>query len=357
MESREGDPNINFRIKNSSKKQLQDAHELLIMHKRFEQNAARRMFDRGGLADLGHQCQSFQTSNSRIAHNRDRIPNRFPNVLQGVDHGKKLRKSKCFKDNGYLEQLVPKREISHPPDKNENIDSRLLDLSPNHNSKDHQSNLLRLPKFSSLPPENKEIFYTQLSHIPSLPRFPEIKTQIKQSAKRKVTQKRQLKDDSNQLEADKCLQIHALLRNRKAFHDNTAASSGKTVKLMNFPSARELFNSQKAKTKRDGSNLNVLNFLSAENKVTPKIFRWSNFADGQTIPGTSVKDMNFSNAPHKTASVAVMEKTVGSTILKEKLTAAECKKLNVKLQRTVRFSEFLQEVHFYSPINGSDTSF
>ena len=231
---------------------LKDAEELLVMHKRFEQNAVKRMYTYGGLVDLENHCRKFYGSSSApISSTRSRADK----MLQ---RDRRWNLS-CFNDHGYLDHLLPKKEhFQRNVNRNEKIESGLLNLrKTSARFPDKQSNALRLPKFNSLPPENKEIFYTRLSQIPSLPRFPEIKTQTKQVPKRKATKNRQLKFDLNPFQpAENCLQVRALLRN-SAKRDGSGEDSvrfWKTEKTVSLKSAQEHFTLQKTDTKKDGAD-------------------------------------------------------------------------------------------------------
>ena len=333
----------------TSKNQLLDVQELLVMHKRLEENAFRRVIGRG-LLDLEPCCRSVKSGNNsgkKFSSIGANVSRNFNKASQTAEQDK-LRKTKYSSGKGYLDQLMTKEKISHQHG-NEHT-AGLLDLRKSSNDIS-KSTSLRLPKFTSLPPENKEIFYTRLSCISALSRLPEIKMQTRQTTTRKVTRKTQIKyGQSNEL-GESCLHVRALLGNDNELSAITAVGSANTEKnerTMSFPSVKEIFATEKADKKQGARQTNLLYLFPTENHTKLERFRLSSGARG-TVPVT-MRNIT-QRAPQQTERAVMVENGAGNLLAK-----INDENNKLKDKRNVHFSEFLHEVHLYSPYTASEKS-
>lgn len=314
------------------KRSYKEVQELLLLHRRYEEKAV-RIF-RKGLSDANRTDEKQTNDAKRLEPPREQIANDSSNgglTEMRTRHNKastklqhdELPKPLYLNDKEYLRQLLLKR------DPNENF----VDNHTATHSEDRAQ--LRLPKLEGIPPENKEIFYTTLPKMPPLPKIKDSKVSgINQHRKKKRSQQNYRHNQSSTFSAESCLTIRQLPRDHFMLHGGVNQSASVSTLPTAFPSGitppREIDLSSEARTMDEG-HLWLVPFVNIE--IPPyRLAKWNDLGNGSlSVEGAVYKEtQNINNSSH---NKEIEEPT------------------KPKYKRNVHFSEFLHEIHLYSPIS------
>lgn len=306
---------------NRSYKEVQ---ELLLLHRRYEEKAV-RVF-RKGLSDAnradekhannrpqpGKQLANPASSNG-LTETRARRKKPSTNL-----HDEDLSKPIYLNDQEYLQQLLLKS------DANRNI----LDEHIVTHSEDRAQ--LILPKLEGIPPENKEIFYTTLPKMPPLPKIKDSKVNTIKLHSKKKRNRQYSRNEPSTFTAETCLTVRQLPRDHFMLHDSSSISAVPQFPRITPP--REIELSSEAITTDEG-HLWLVPFVNIE--IPPyRLAKWNELENGSySTEGVRHKEMQNGVSSDK----------------------REIENSQPKYKRNVHFSEFLHEIHLYSPISTQST--
>ena len=308
------------------KRGYKDVQELLLLHRRYEEKAV-RIF-RKGLSDANR-------ADKKHASNRTQ-PCKEPANPAATSNGLTETRVRHKKPSSNLHH----QELSHPIHLNDQEYLRQLllksDASGNlfdgHNitySEDRAQ--LILPKLEGIPPENKEIFYTTLPKIPPLPKIKDSKVNTVKPH-RKKTRSRQYSQYSQRSEpstfaAETCLTVRQLPSDHFILHDSSSISAVPQFSRITPP--REIELPSEAITTDEG-HLWLVPFVNIE-IPSYRLAKWNELENGRSsTEGVRHKDLQISVTSDKKAGIEDSQP---------------------KYKRNVHFSEFLHEIHLYSPIS------
>lgn len=306
---------------NRSYKEVQ---ELLLLHRRYEEKAV-RVF-RKGLSDAnradekhannrpqpGKQLANPASSNG-LTETRARRKKPSTNL-----HDEDLSKPIYLNDQEYLQQLLLKS------DANRNI----LDEHIVTHSEDRAQ--LILPKLEGIPPENKEIFYTTLPKMPPLPKIKDSKVNTIKLHSKKKRNRQYSRNEPSTFTAETCLTVRQLPRHHFMLHDSSSISAVPQFPRISPP--REIELSSEAITTDEG-HLWLVPFVNIE--IPPyRLAKWNELENGS----------------YSTEGVRHQEMQNGVSSDKREIEDSQ-----PKYKRNVHFSEFLHEIHLYSPISTQST--
>lgn len=306
---------------NRSYKEVQ---ELLLLHRRYEEKAV-RVF-RKGLSDAnradekhannrpqpGKQLANPASSNG-LTETRARRKKPSTNL-----HDEDLSKPIYLNDQEYLQQLLLKS------DANRNI----LDEHIVTHSEDRAQ--LILPKLEGIPPENKEIFYTTLPKMPPLPKIKDSKVNRIKLHSKKKRNRQYSRNEPSTFTAETCLTVRQLPRDHFMLHDSSSISAVPQFPRITPP--REIELSSEAITTDEG-HLWLVPFVNIE--IPPyRLAKWNELENGS----------------YSTEGVRHQEMQNGVSSDKREIEDSQ-----PKYKRNVHFSEFLHEIHLYSPISTQST--
>lgn len=306
---------------NRSYKEVQ---ELLLLHRRYEEKAV-RVF-RKGLSDAnradekhannrpqpGKQLANPASSNG-LTETRARRKKPSTNL-----HDEDLSKPIYLNDQEYLQQLLLKS------DANRNI----LDEHIVTHSEDRAQ--LILPKLEGIPPENKEIFYTTLPKMPPLPKIKDSKVNTIKLHSKKKRNRQYSRNEPSTFTAETCLTVRQLPRDHFMLHDSSSISAVPQFPRITPP--REIELSSEAITTDEG-HLWLVPFVNIE--IPPyRLAKWNELENGS----------------YSTDGVRHQEMQNGVSSDKREIEDSQ-----PKYKRNVHFSEFLHEIHLYSPISTQST--
>lgn len=306
---------------NRSYKEVQ---ELLLLHRRYEEKAV-RVF-RKGLSDAnradekhannrpqpGKQLANPASSNG-LTETRARRKKPSTNL-----HDEDLSKPIYLNDQEYLKQLLLKS------DANRNI----LDEHIVTHSEDRAQ--LILPKLEGIPPENKEIFYTTLPKMPPLPKIKDSKVNTIKLHSKKKRNRQYSRNEPSTFTAETCLTVRQLPRDHFMLHDSSSISAVPQFPRITPP--REIELSSEAITTDEG-HLWLVPFVNIE--IPPyRLAKWNELENGS----------------YSTEGVRHQEMQNGVSSDKREIEDSQ-----PKYKRNVHFSEFLHEIHLYSPISTQST--
>lgn len=306
---------------NRSYKEVQ---ELLLLHRRYEEKAV-RVF-RKGLSDAnradekhannrpqpGKQLANPASSNG-LTETRARRKKPSTNL-----HDEDLSKPIYLNDQEYLQQLLLKS------DANRNI----LDEHIVTHSEDRAQ--LILPKLEGIPPENKEIFYTTLPKMPPLPKIKDSKVNTIKLHSKKKRNRQYSRNEPSTFTAETCLTVRQLPRDHFMLHDSSSISAVPQFPRITPP--REIELSSEAITTDEG-HLWLVPFVNIE--IPPyRLAKWNELENGS----------------YSTEGVRHQEMQNGVSSDKREIENSQ-----PKYKRNVHFSEFLHEIHLYSPISTQST--
>lgn len=306
---------------NRSYKEVQ---ELLLLHRRYEEKAV-RVF-RKGLSDAnradekhannrpqpGKQLANPASSNG-LTETRARRKKPSTNL-----HDEDLSKPIYLNDQEYLQQLLLKS------DANRNI----LDEHIVTHSEDRAQ--LILPKLEGIPPENKEIFYTTLPKMPPLPKIKDSKVNTIKLHSKKKRNRQYSRNEPSTFTAETCLTVRQLPRDHFMLHDSSSISAVPQFPRITPP--REIELSSEAITTDEG-HLWLVPFVNIE--IPPyRLAKWNELENGS----------------YSTEGVRHQEMQNGVSSDKREIEDSQ-----PKYKRNVHFSEFLHEIHLYSPISTQST--
>ena len=301
-----------------------EVQELLLLHRRYEEKAV-RIF-RKGLSDANRADEkqanrrpqateetANPVSNNGLTELRGRRKKSSPK-LQHED----LSKPIYLNDKDYLKQLL------HKSDANGNfVDDRIVTYS-----KDRAQ--LVLPKLEGIPPENKEIFYTTLPKMPPLPKIKDSKINTMKPHRKKKRNLQNFRNEPSTFAAETCLTVRQLPRDHFMLHDDINPSSVSVVpKIPRIRPPQEVELSSEAMTADEGQHLWLVPFVNIE--IPPyRLAKWNELENGSlSIEGSRLKEMQN-----------------GVTSDRTKIEDSQ-----PKYKRNVHFSEFLHEIHLYSPVS------
>lgn len=310
------------------KRSYKEVQELLLLHRRYEEKAV-RLF-RKGLSDENRGNKRLQTCEQIAANpasnNGLTAETRGPRkkALSKLQH-EDLSKPIDLNDKEYFKQLLLKS------DANGNF---VDDHTSTHSENRAQ---LRLPKLEGIPPENKEIFYTTLPKMPPLPKLKDSKVNAIKPHRKKKRNRPNSRDESSTFSTETCLTIRQLPRDHVMLHDfgNGVKTTTSISAVPTFPRItppREMDLSSEAITADDG-HLWLVPFVNIE--IPPyRLAKWDELENGSlSMEGGRHNDMqNGVTSDNK-----------------------EIEESQPKYKRNVHFSEFLHEIHLYSPISTQST--
>ena len=310
------------------KRGYKDLQELLLLHRRYEEKAV-RIF-RKGLSDANRADEKQATNRTqtckRLANPatsngltetraRHKKPSSTSSNLQYGD----LSKPIYLNDKEYLRQLLLKSEANS-------------NLNNEHNATHFEDRAqLILPKLEGIPPENKEIFYTTLPKMPPLPKLRDSKfNTVKPHRKKTHNRQSTRRNEPSTFAAETCLTVRQLPRDHFMLHDSSSISAVQQFPRISPP--REIDLSSEAIT-TDERHLWLVPFVNIE--IPPyRLAKWN----------------ELENESSSTAGVRHKESQNGVSSDK-----TEIKDSQPKYKRNVHFSEFLHEIHLYSPISTQST--
>lgn len=307
------------------KRGYKDLQELLLLHRRYEEKAV-RVF-RKGLSDAnrgdekqatnrtqtGKQLANTATSNPGLTETRSR--HKKASSTSSNLHHEDLSQPIFLNDQEYLKQLLLKSEAN-------------VNTFHEHNvthSEDRAQ--LILPKLEGIPPENKEIFYTTLPKMPPLPKIKDSKFNTAKSH-RKKTHNRQSsrRKEPSTFSAETCLTVRQLPSDHFMLHDSSSILAAPQFSHISPP--REIDLSSEAITTDEGQ-MWLVPFVNIE--IPPyRLAKWNELEN--RISSTE-------GVRHKVTQNGVSSDKGG------------IEDWQPKYKRNVHFSEFLHEIHLYSPIS------
>lgn len=306
---------------NRSYKEVQ---ELLLLHRRYEEKAV-RVF-RKGLSDAnradekhannrpqpGKQLANPASSNG-LTETRARRKKPSTNL-----HDEDLSKPIYLNDQEYLRQLLLKSDAN----------GNILDEHIVTHSEDRAQ--LILPKLEGIPPENKEIFYTTLPKMPPLPKIKDSKVNTIKLHSKKKRNRQYSRNEPSTFTAETCLTVRQLPRDHFMLHDSSSISAVPQFPRITPP--REIELSSEAITTDEG-HLWLVPFVNIE--IPPyRLAKWNELENGS----------------YSTEGVRHQEMQNGVSSDKREIENSQ-----PKYKRNVHFSEFLHEIHLYSPISTQST--
>ena len=309
------------------KRSYKDLQELLLLHRRYEEKAV-RIF-RKGLSDtnrtdhdekhatqtckrLGNPATSKDLTETRTRHKK-------PSSTSSSLHRGDLTKPIYLNDQEYLKQLLLKSEA------NGNVNDE-------HNVTHFEDRAqLILPKLEGIPPENKEIFYTTLPKMPPLPKLRDSKCNtVKPHRKKTHNRQSSRRNEPSTFAAETCLTVRQLPRDHFMLHDSSSISAVQQFPRISQP--REIDLSSEAITTDEG-HLWLVPFVNIE--IPPyRLAKWNELENGSS----------------STVEVRYKESQNGVSSDKREIEDSQ-----PKYKRNVHFSEFLHEIHLYSPISTHST--
>lgn len=308
------------------KRSYKEVQELLLLHRRYEEKAV-RIF-RKGLSDAN---SADEKQVNRRPQACEQLANHASN--NGLTESRGRRKKASSKhedvskpiylnDKDYLKQLLIKS------DGNGNF---VNDYTVTH-SEDRAT--LVLPKLECIPPENKEIFYTTLPKMPPLPKIKDSKVNTIKPHRKKKRTLLNSRNEPSTFSAETCLTVRQLPRDHfmlREFGNGMNSSSISAVpKFPRITPPREMDLSSEAITTDEG-HLWLVPFVNIE--IPPyRLAKWNELENGSlSIEGRS-QMQNGVSSDYK-----------------------EVQDSQPKYKRNVHFSEFLHEIHLYSPISAQST--
>lgn len=310
------------------KRDYKEVQELLLLHRRYEEKAL-RLF-RKGLSDEAPETARQSRAQSVVAdtplNNGSTKAQSNLKKYSPKSHRENLTKPLYLNDKDYLKQLLLKSDAN----------GNFVDRSEsNWNGTTNTRAQLRLPKLESIPPENKEIFYTTLPKMPPLPKLKEAKVKAIKPQRKKKRSRHNSRDESSTFSSETCLTIRQLPRDHFMLHDfgNGTNSSSSISTVPTFPRitpSQEIELSSKAITTDEGC-LWLVPFVNIQ--IPPyRLAKWNELENG-SLPaaGDKRKDLEMLKA-----GAGSDNRTIGDS--------------RPKYKRNVHFSEFLHEIHLYSPI-------
>ncbi|XP_032230662.1 uncharacterized protein LOC116614133 [Nematostella vectensis] len=270
------------------KKQREDFKKLLDLHKRFEDHATRII--RHGVVEI-RETESGAPASQVPASTIDLLP-----------------RKKFLNDREYMKELFYRNDVVVTGPESVNTNPR-------------KANFLRLPVLDGISSENKAIFYTALPRIPSL----KVSTVNARKPKDVLNRRKKVQKDTHWEEKSK-----KLIRDTK-----------KCLKVMPLLSNGEHPNS--IFTSVDGGN-HIIGF-----PVLPGIAPESSQSDIRGVTDIQVWVIPYGG--HVTLQeIGLKGKAVKA---KDKAGSRDKRKRKTdvapKYKKNVHFSEFLHEVHLYSP--------
>ena len=305
------------------KRGYKDLQELLLLHRRYEEKAV-RIF-RKGLSDAnrddekqatnrtqaGKQLANRATSNGTETSSRHKKPLSTSSNL----HHEDLSPPIFLNDQEYLKQLLLKSEANGNTFDEHNVT----------HSEDRAQ--LILPKLEGIPPENKEIFYTTLPKMPPLPKIKDSKfSTVKSHRKKTHNRQSSRRNEPSTFAAETCLTVRQLPSDHFMLHDSSSILA--VPKFPHISPPREIELSSEAITTDEGQ-MWLVPFVNIE--IPPyRLAKWNELEN------------------RSSSTEGVRHKVTQNGVSSEK---GEIEGSQPKYKRNVHFSEFLHEIHLYSPIS------
>lgn len=305
------------------KRSYKEVQELLLLHRRYEEKAVR--IYRKGLSDANRSDEG-QTNTGRLEPREQQMVinsshggltktrTRHKKFSQKLQHDE-LPKQLYINDQDYLRQLLLKR------DSYEDIGDSNTVLHSGDRAQ------LRLPKLEGIPPENKEIFYTTLPKMPSLPKLKDRKVgSINPHRKKKRFRQNYQRGESSTFSADNCLTIRQLPRDHFMLHNQSASLASLPT---NFPVG--ITPPSPERMTMDEGQLWLVPFVNIE--IPPyRLAKWNEVENGRlSVEGAGYREIQNNEESSNDRNNG------GAT--------------QPKYKRNVHFSEFLHEIHLYSPLS------
>lgn len=309
------------------KRSYNEVQELLLLHRRYEEKAV-RIF-RKGLSDT-NKLDEGQTNAGRLQPREQQMAinssnsgsaktlTRHKKTSKKLPHDE-LPKPLYINDKDYLRQLLLKRDPYED----------IADSNTVSHSEDRAQ--LRLPKLEGIPPENKEIFYTTLPKMPSLPKIRDSKVgSINPRRKKKRISQNYQRGESSTFSAANCLTIRQLPRDHFMLQNQ---STSITSLPTNFPVG--ISPQSPERMTMDEGQLWLVPLVNIE--IPPyRLARWNEVENGSlTVEGAGYRETQNNEESSNNKSSGGLRQP--------------------KYKRNVHFSEFLHEIHLYSPISTHST--
>lgn len=305
-------------------KSYQDVKELLLLHRRYETSALRSF--RRGLTDLS--ISDKRGKRTRKITDGDRISTLHEEThrTSKCKQSDSLTKGKSLEDSEYLAQIISKidgnGELSNF--------SSLAECVP-------KPNALRLPKLESIPKENKAIFYTTLPSIPALPKLKEPRTAPR--IIKRVNKKYQKSDIGHYCQPDGCLTVRQLPRDHSMLRDFGAINA---VEVANY-------STEDSPTLCITSSVDVAS--TEQHKASTEQLLW-------LVPVVEQSGEQPFRLTKSAGSELDVRRRVSNKEKKgsEKRHEDKEESKTPKYKRNVHFSEYLHEIHLYTPLSTKRTS-
>lgn len=308
-----------------------DVQELLLLHRHYEQKAM-HLFRKG---------LSVEETSDVIRRSHAQLSSKNSSFDKSSTDTREKRKDSTthlyFNDRDYLKQLLLK-------DTGQSVDFVDCSLAPKRTDT-HSRTQLRLPKLDSIPPENKEIFYTTL---PKMPPLPKLKEKNVPSIKLHGKKKRNRQASCNESRpfsgsAEKCLSIRQLPRDHFMLRDyggSTLSSMLKVPKISRSSRPSEIELNSEGSADADKGCVWIVPVVNID--VPP--YRLENWKEIENEAGFLTKGNKH--------SIEKQQLQVGLHRSERK----ENEDSEPKYKRNVHFSEFLHEIHLYSPNSTSQSA-
>lgn len=314
------------------KRNYKEVQELLLLHRRYEEKAV-RLFRKGlsvaETPDTKRQAHAQPTTITAL----DKASTETHGNLKKLSprlHCGDFTKPLYLNDKDYLKQLLLEDE-ANGKFSDRSVAQR---LDGNHNRAQ-----LRLPKLDSIPPENKEIFYTTLPKMPPLPKIKETKVKAVKPRRKEKRGRHNSSTRSNTLSSETCLTIRQLPRDHFMLHDFGSVGNSSSLNVPALPHIirpREIDLSSKTASTDEGC-LWLVPFVNIE--IPP--YRLANWNEIESGCFSAVED-----EPKELQKLKAGVHSDGRTIEGSR----------PKYKRNVHFSEFLHQIHLYSPISTAQSA-
>ena len=310
------------------KRNYKEVQELLLLHRRYEEKAV-RLFRKGlSVEETSDAKRQARAKPSTICSALDTASTEpHGNLLSPKLHCGDFMKPLYLNDKDYLKQLLLKDDAN-------------AKFSDHSLAGTHNRAQLRLPKLESIPPESKEIFYTTLPKMPPLPKIKETKVKAMKPQRKEKRSRHHSSTRSNTLSSETCLTIRQLPRDHFMLHDSFGSvgnSSSLNVATLPHITRPNEINLSSETISTDKGCLWLVPFVNIE--IPPyRLAKWNEIESGC-----------FAIEEDKPKELQKLKAGVHSD-------GRIIEGSRPKYKRNVHFSEFLHEIHLYSPISTAQSA-
>lgn len=313
------------------KRSYKEVEELLLLHRRYEQNAL-RLFRKGLTVE---EAPELARQAPTRAITTDTALNKSSTETRGkqMKHSSKLYREDTteplyLNDKDYLKQLLLR------DDANGTVVDRWEPQKWDNTSRAQ----LRLPKLESIPPENKEIFYTTLPKVPPLPKLKETKVKATKPHRKKKRSRYNSVTVPSTFSSAKCLTVRQLPSDHFLLHDFEPGT--KSSSISSVPRLPRITQSSKTiTTEAISADEGCLWLVPVVNIEIPsyRLAKWNEIENG---------NLSTEEDQHKELLEIQAGVDPGRVI----------EVSQPKYKRNVHFSEFLHEIHLYSPMSTTQSA-